>query len=941
MSDEEKLFRLQIFQYGLSTLYMYPIRLYKNNCYEEFHKIISKNSKIIDKVNALLPADDLITDSKQLISRVKELLRSNPNKYNRVLFEIFDEYGEELRKILWETKVSNSLMLTRELKANKMLWVLLMLHDLQRADYIDNNFKKPHVEDCLVQMKTVCLKLDDDCTIVVGRLFTEGQNIDDIVLDIIKNYEINSVDIFELTKLAHKRNPYNIDDVKIDIKSIKEAFILFMNIIEKLPSDISKDSLEKISVYIYMIVRGEGKDFKLYLEDIIISFKDDILRVDSSVNSNFLSRNLDAFTCKYKEYRQYRSFLQNEFTSRLKSSLAKKYSGFDENYDYLPIQEILNRICSTLNADGGCYIKYRLSKQTFKRAADYGKSEYTSGITKHINKINKGDKNTIKKSRVIKIVRNFYNSLHHEAMDKLILFNIKEDELLQPLENRKILSNIAMPVTFKHKLLGIILIDSFRKNAFTKNDIQLILSITNALSIQIYDGIMEKNLLSIIENIPNQIELEDEKEIDSKLKNLTKYINGIFFSICVDVWIYDKEKFRWSSSSIINIDKKGLSIGKNEPELICELLREDCDKVACYDIKNSDKFVAYKPKDDDNRINTVEIHAIRQNGDLVGAFSVYNQKKEDYLCIDSKSLQSVKSYLKIFLSVIDTFKRQRELVHSHALHDINQNLMMIDNKCKQLKTLLHKNFRDIDNYSRYRFDIKLKDIDRFRENTKFSFNFITGKGKKFFNRDEVDLQIDEQFGNEQKKFKSETNLLDVINCITNSIEYRHKNLRFDYKLPDAMVKISPILLEDIFQNLIQNAVKYSYQNRTICISGKILKFTLALRVESIGIKIDDDEIDDIFEKGYRGFFATEFEEKIGEKKISYPTKESENAGFGLYKCNKLVKLFAGTIELEKSCETNEGYKNIFLLTIPTNLVNQQQILKKLGDNFKSKYEGKR
>ena len=117
-----------------------------------------------------------------------------------------------------------------------------------------------------------------------------------------------------------------------------------------------------------------------------------------------------------------------------------------------------------------------------------------------------------------------------------------------------------------------------------------------------------------------------------------------------------------------------------------------------------------------------------------------------------------------------------------------------------------------------------------------------------------------------------------------------------------------------------------------------LKYTVEIRVENIGIKIDKDEIDDIFEYEYRGFSAVEFEEEINDEKISYPRGESENSGFGLYKCNQLVKLFAGSIKLENSLKISDGYKNTFLLTIPTNIVNQKKIFKKMESRLSEKFK---
>ncbi len=928
----ERLFRIQIFQYTLSTLYMYPLRIYKNDCYENFFNALSEDSETIKKLTTLLN-----TNRQQIIPSIKEALKSDPLRYSQPICDILNSYSAKLRSFMWFTRHSNSLAFTRELKSNKALWLHLMLYALFDKRYIEKNFDKPKIEECLAEMKSIYIKLDRNYTIVIGRLFEKKQNIDEIIQNIIDRFKINNIDIFEMTKLAHKRNFFEIEEVKRESVVIKNAFKLFLDIVDDLPPSIPKKHLEKIAIFIYMQTYKESCEYVLNLDNYSIVYKDNKLRIDFNKKHPNTKSSQELYKKYYQKYLLHRSFSQNEFTSRLKSSLAKKYTAFNEGNEFTPIDEVIQRVCGSLNADGGCYIKYNLSKQTFKRAAKYGDKEYILGISKYITKINQKDKATLKKSRVLKIVNNYYSDKPNRSISDMIIFNYKENALLQPVPNKPIYSNIAIPVTFKHKLLGILLIDSFRKNSFTKNDIQLVLSITNALSVQIYDNIVEKKLFAIIENIPNKTQLDDNKDMKNRLTKLTRYINSIFFSIGVEIWIYQNGQFKRVSSTL---EKDfDLIINENESALICELSKRDIDEISDEDLRSSKKLFHSKAYEKDKRINAVKIYAIRDENNLIGAISIYNKKSEDYNTIDSTSLKSVKNHLKIYFSTIKTFKKQRELIHSNALHDINQNLNMIYEKCLQLTKLLNDNFKDIDEYTRYRFGIKLKDIKSFQYNTKLSFNYITGKGKNFSRRNSIDEQIDQLYANVQKQISYEIKLHDIIYRITNSIRYKHKNLKLRTNIDnDISVKIAPVILEDIFSNLIQNAVKYSYQNTTIHIRTVPLKFLTKIYIENMGIEIKEDEKYDIFEYGYRGFEALTFEEEIGDKKVSYPRGESENSGFGLYKCNKLVKFFDGSIKLEDSLRTSKGYKNRFVLTIPAKMINQNRLMKKMNESLSKKFE---
>ncbi len=931
---QERLFRIQIFQYTLSTLYMYPIRLYKNSCHKNFQNLLAKDTKTLEELQKLLP------DSKNsdMTNSIKEALKSDPLRYSEPIFDILNRYSEDVRSFMWFTRHSNSLAFTRELKSNRVLWLHLMLYSIFDKKYIDNKFITPCVQECLIEMKSIYVKLTDDYTIVIGRFFEREQDTDKIVQNIINRFKINNIDLFELTKLAYKRNFFMIEDVKKDANRIKRAFELFLNISDKLPDNIPKKHLEKIAIFIYMQTHEKDDEYTLELGGLSISYKNDELYLEYNKKVKNSTRSIKRYQKYYQKYLLHRSFSQNEFTSRLKSSLTKKYTGFSEGNEFTPIDEVIQRVCGSLNADGGCYIKYNLSRQMFKRAAKYGDEEYIVGISRYITKINQKDKKTLKKSRVLKIVNNYYADKQNRSISDMIIFNDKEDQLLQPVPNKPIYSNIAIPVTFKHKLLGILLIDSFRKNSFTKNDIQLVLSITNALSVQIYDNIVEKKLFAIIENIPNKTRLDNKKDIKNKLSRLTRSINNIFFSIGVDIWIYEQKKFKRVSSTIEN--DKEIIINENESALICELVNKNKDEVHDEYLRDSKKTLHLKVYEKDERINAVKIYAIRDENELIGAISIYNKKLDDYNTIDNTSLKSVKNHLKIYFSTIRTFEKQRELVHSSALHEINQNLNMINEKCIQLTKLLNDNFKYIDKYTRYRFGIKLEDIKSFQYNTKLSFNYIAGKEETFLKQNSIDKQIEQLYAILQKNVTCEIKLQDIINRIVNSIRYKHKNLEIKTKLEDINIKISPMILEDIFSNLIQNAVKYSYQNTTIQIRTISLRYITKIYIENIGLKIHSDEIDDIFNYGYRGFEVLEFEEKIGDEKVSYPRGESENSGFGLYKCKKLVKFFDGTIKLEESQKTQKGYKNRFLLTIPAKRINQSAIMKEMNQSLSKKFKAK-
>ena len=165
----------------------------------------------------------------------------------------------------------------------------------------------------------------------------------------------------------------------------------------------------------------------------------------------------------------------------------------------------------------------------------HGDAQYEEGMENLVKEVNNPEMNIRDISRVLNVVEKYQSSDGQYDIDKIILKNLHKDDMLQPVEGKAVLSNIALPITFKHKLLGVLLIDSFRVGNFTDNDINLILSITSALSVQIFDQIVHENLAAIMNNLPQKPTLDDEA-IQQHFEDLTTYINNIFFSYGIAIW---------------------------------------------------------------------------------------------------------------------------------------------------------------------------------------------------------------------------------------------------------------------------------------------------------------------------------------------------------------------------------------------------------------------
>jgi len=919
---KENLFKLQVFQQTISTLYMYPLRIYNNNCYEKFQEILLYSNDMKKLHELLLPQQAFTPDN--IINALQRRVKENPKSIDEdsEIYKLLDAYAEKLRIIMWETHASNSLTFTREIKGNKRLWIFLMIYDLFTKEFIDKNFEKPFLTKCLIDMQNIYIKLNEQYTLSIGRIFINKEEHKEVVENVLKNYNFDNMNIFELTTLARKRMNFQLHRVEKETHYIKKSFQLFLESLSSLPDNLDKEELEKVFVFIYMVTREDNMDdVSIKIKEYIVAYKDEKLFIRLNNDAEFYS---DKFLNTFQKFENHRDFFRSEYASRLKSTLTKRYTGLKGDA-FSAVKELLKHICSRVNADGGCYIKYTLADEKLEMIASYGDLQYEKGMEKFVREINNPEMDIKNRSRVLNVIKRYQSNDGLYDIDKIILKNLHKDEMLQPVEDRAVLSNIALPITFKQKLLGVLLIDSFRVGNFTDNDINLILSITSALSVQIFDQIVQENLSAIMNNLPQKPTLDDET-IQRHFQDLTTYMNNIFFSHGIAIWDYNKEEsiFKLKSTTLFIENISKCIIKEESNDLIFDLLKkENIDKVESFDILHSNRLSVCNPLQYDERLNCVKIYAITDGEELIGAFSVYNQIEEDYRSIDEQSLNSVINHLAIFFNIMNTIKAQRALVQSQALHEISARFNMLDNKTKQLRELVNVNFKELEYYARFRFNIKLDDIDSLVANTRLAFQYIANKTDKIKYENSVDKEIVHLYKPLVSKNTEVNNIRHIFNELTSSIPfpYSHKNIRINNMVDSQLnVKVHSLILSDVFQNILLNAVKYSFQGTTIRIFSKVKSNSINISIKNDGLEIKKGEEIDIFKYGYRGFTAKGYEEEIEGEKINYKSKEDENLGIGLYKCNEIVKkILGGEIRLKRERHSLKNMAvNTFEIIMPLN-----------------------
>ena len=163
---------------------------------------------------------------------------------------------------------------------------------------------------------------------------------------------------------------------------------------------------------------------------------------------------------------------------------------------------------------------------------------------------------------------------------------------------------------------------------------------------------------------------------------------------------------------------------------------------------------------------------------------------------------------------------------------------------------------------------------------------------------------------ESRELKVETlSLLDVAEKSLDSIRplAEKKQIKLNVHLPKKLTKISgsAARLEQVFTNLLGNAVKFTDEGGTITLKVNEEDDRIVTAVMDTGIGISAEELPRIFDDFFRGIRVT-----------------AEGAGLGLAISKKIIEAHKGKIWVESPCpESGVGSK--FTFTLPKDMVAAQ------------------
>ena len=141
-------------------------------------------------------------------------------------------------------------------------------------------------------------------------------------------------------------------------------------------------------------------------------------------------------------------------------------------------------------------------------------------------------------------------------------------------------------------------------------------------------------------------------------------------------------------------------------------------------------------------------------------------------------------------------------------------------------------------------------------------------------------------------------LLTVDGIYETLMEYKKiekNNLEIDVDIDDCYSIVNEDLMEQVWINLIENAIKFNKKNGKIFVKVKKVNDKITISIKDTGVGIDEDKINRIFDK----FYTTS--EKNGKS----------GNGLGLALTKKILNLHNGSIEANS--KLNKGTEFIILL----------------------------
>ena len=147
--------------------------------------------------------------------------------------------------------------------------------------------------------------------------------------------------------------------------------------------------------------------------------------------------------------------------------------------------------------------------------------------------------------------------------------------------------------------------------------------------------------------------------------------------------------------------------------------------------------------------------------------------------------------------------------------------------------------------------------------------------------------------------KKETQITDLLNSVLSSLSLHasDKGIKLHSEVEKATLFVDPIKLEQVFLNLIRNAINYTDEGY-VRITGQVVDKNYVLTIEDTGIGIKPEHQESIFKRFFRVDRAR--------------SRDTGGSGLGLSISKNVIHKHSGTISLQSTLEKG----SIFTITLP-------------------------
>lgn len=148
-----------------------------------------------------------------------------------------------------------------------------------------------------------------------------------------------------------------------------------------------------------------------------------------------------------------------------------------------------------------------------------------------------------------------------------------------------------------------------------------------------------------------------------------------------------------------------------------------------------------------------------------------------------------------------------------------------------------------------------------------------------------------------------TDIIDTLNIFADSKKIELIN----YTEPKQHIYTDKQMILVVLNNIITNAIKYSYKNGKIFIKSMEEKIYVTLKIQDYGCGIKQDELKNIFE--------------IGKKNIMPGTDGEKGSGLGLMVCKEFINKLGGKIWVE----SDKGKGSTFYISLPKEMYKETKL----------------